>query len=276
MAVSHFLPEGPWILALDRTNWQFGDQDINILTLSVVTGGIAVPLFMQFLEKRENSNTAERQQILRLFLDTFSAGKIQALLADRKFIGDAWTQWLSDQHIPFVLRVKKDQTVLHPTGQKTTVSKWMTAKKNLIQKTYVAGVRCHLAVKTLPSKEFLAVIASPELEDPLALYSFRWDIETMFKGFKSNGFQLEETHVKNLDRLKKLTLLLAIAFAIAVKTGQVQHQRRPIPFRITVQTKLYSWFRYGLDFLTSFLQSPSKNKTFILKNIFQIQSFNST
>lgn len=116
--VEHFLPKGPWILALDRTNWQFGDQNINILTLAVVMGGIAVPVFMEFLDKKGNSHTTERCDLLQRFVETFGAKKIEALLADREFIGDAWIQWLKEQGIRFVIRVKKDQTVLHPTGQK--------------------------------------------------------------------------------------------------------------------------------------------------------------
>ena len=33
-----------WNLILDRTNWQFGKTDINILVLSVAYEGIAIPL----------------------------------------------------------------------------------------------------------------------------------------------------------------------------------------------------------------------------------------
>jgi len=274
--VAYFLPKHPWTLALDRTNWKLGQKNINLLTLSVVMDGIAVPLFFKFLDKQGNSNTAERQEILQLFLDTFGVGTIKALLADREFIGESWLEWLSQKRIPFVIRVKKDQTILHSTGQKTTVSKLMTSKQQLVQKTQIAEVACQLTVKTLPSKELLAVISSPGLRHPLDLYRQRWDIETMFKGFKTNGFQLESTHIKELNRLKKLTLLLAIAFAIAVKTGQVQHHKRPIPFRKTVQTRLYSWFRYGLDFLTNIANKLTlKNLEELQKNI-PIQWVNST
>jgi hypothetical protein len=33
------------ILAIDRTNWQYGGKDNNLLVLSVVVNGCGVPLF---------------------------------------------------------------------------------------------------------------------------------------------------------------------------------------------------------------------------------------
>ena len=98
--VAHFLPQEPWLLALDRTNWQFGAQDINILTLSVAIGGIAVPLFIEFLDKKGNSKTEERMRILQRFLDAFGVEKIEALLADREFIGEDWVSWLHEKQVP--------------------------------------------------------------------------------------------------------------------------------------------------------------------------------
>ena len=63
-----FLPDAPYTLALDRTQWMLGKIPINCLVLSVVHDGIAFPLFWQFLAKRGNSNTQERIELLGQFL----------------------------------------------------------------------------------------------------------------------------------------------------------------------------------------------------------------
>ncbi|MDP0563239.1 MAG: transposase [Candidatus Endonucleobacter sp. (ex Gigantidas childressi)] len=42
-------------------------------------------------------------------------------------------------------------------------------------------------------------------------YSKRWSIEIMFGNLKSLGFDLESTHMTNLDRMDKLMGLLTIA-----------------------------------------------------------------
>ena len=47
-------------LSLDRTNWKWGQRDINILMLSVVYKGIAWPVAWSFLDSQGNSDTEDR------------------------------------------------------------------------------------------------------------------------------------------------------------------------------------------------------------------------
>lgn len=54
------LPKGRWLLCLDRTNWKYGQTNINILVLAVAVKGVAIPLFWTMLDKQGNSNTKER------------------------------------------------------------------------------------------------------------------------------------------------------------------------------------------------------------------------
>ena len=88
----NLLPDKPdtWLLSLDRTNWKFGKTDHNLLVLGLVYKGFCVPLFWQALGKAGNSNTQERKALLQRFLDTFGAQRIEALLADREFVGQNW------------------------------------------------------------------------------------------------------------------------------------------------------------------------------------------
>src|SRR3989304_4370452 len=39
----------PWVLAIDRTNWDFGRTTINILMISVVWNGSGIPLLWMLL-----------------------------------------------------------------------------------------------------------------------------------------------------------------------------------------------------------------------------------
>ena len=43
--ISCFLPAGKWILSIDRTNWEYGCQDFNILAITVYCKGVGVPIF---------------------------------------------------------------------------------------------------------------------------------------------------------------------------------------------------------------------------------------
>ena len=66
-----FLPDAPYTLALDRTQWMLARVPINFLVLSVVHDGIAFPLFWQLLAKKGNSNTP----ILRTVFDRAVAAR---------------------------------------------------------------------------------------------------------------------------------------------------------------------------------------------------------
>jgi hypothetical protein len=102
-----FVQNGKWYLTMDRTNWQWGKSDINILTLAIAFKGIAIPIYWELLDKRGNSDTKERITLVQKFIDNFGKDCIAGLLADREFIGNDWFKWLSENEISFNIRVKK-------------------------------------------------------------------------------------------------------------------------------------------------------------------------
>ena len=87
------------IISIDRTNWKWGKKNINIFLLSVVHQGIAIPLYWTLLDKKGNSNSNERCELIQKFINTFGADKIQYVLADREFVGKEWFQWLNKEQI---------------------------------------------------------------------------------------------------------------------------------------------------------------------------------
>jgi hypothetical protein len=65
----------------------------------------------------------------------------------------------------------------------------------------------------------------------LAEYARRWQIETLFGYLKPRGFGLEETHLKDSERLKKLLGLLAIAVCWSWLCGKRICQLKPIKIK---------------------------------------------
>jgi hypothetical protein len=57
----------PYRLAMDRTNWKFGQININVLTLAIVYQGVAFPILISMLNKRGNSHTHERIEIIERY-----------------------------------------------------------------------------------------------------------------------------------------------------------------------------------------------------------------
>ena len=70
---------GPYLLALDRTNWAFGKTPINFLVLSVVWHGQGIPFFWKLLPHKGCSALADRMALIEAFLKLKSAGNIQGL-----------------------------------------------------------------------------------------------------------------------------------------------------------------------------------------------------
>ena len=51
-------------LTMDRTNWKFGQSNINIIVIGVVHQGVAFTLLFKMMDKFGNSNTHERKEII--------------------------------------------------------------------------------------------------------------------------------------------------------------------------------------------------------------------
>lgn len=58
--------------------------------LGVVHQGVAFPLLWRLLDKRGNSNSAERIDLMEKFLKYFGTHQVAYLTADREFLGRTW------------------------------------------------------------------------------------------------------------------------------------------------------------------------------------------
>ncbi len=94
----------------------------------------------------------------------------------------------------------------------------------------------------------MVVICDANPSAAIADYLQRWQIETMFQALKGRGFNMEETHLKDRDKLSKLLAVLALAFCWSYKTGEYVNEEHPITIK-THGRKAQSLFRAGLDHL---------------------------
>jgi hypothetical protein len=61
---------GQFDLCLDRSNWEFGEKNINYLVLSWrISKELSLPLFFVELDKAGNSNTHERIDLIQQFIN---------------------------------------------------------------------------------------------------------------------------------------------------------------------------------------------------------------
>lgn len=69
--------EPPFVIAIDRTEWQLGAAPVNVLMLSVRYKNISIPLFWTVLEKKGCSDNTERGGIVQQLMDEFGAESIE-------------------------------------------------------------------------------------------------------------------------------------------------------------------------------------------------------
>ena len=259
------LPRGDGlVLVLDRTNWQFGRTDINILMLGVAYRNIAFPLMFKMLGKKGNSCTDERIALVDDFIAWFGRGRIACLLADREFVGARWLGYLGDNNIPYHIRIRENFKVFLPRKQRQ-VTAWhlfnnlgVGQVRHLPRIVRLHGNYCYLSgTKTVVDGRqcFCIVVSFDRPGEALERYAERWQVETLFRGFKSSGFQLECTHVADPDRLGRLLMAVMIAFAWCYKVGDhLDTHVRPIKVKKHGR-RAVSVFKYGLDYISECLLS---------------------
>ncbi|NME69766.1 IS4 family transposase, partial [Flammeovirga aprica JL-4] len=130
--LSKMIPvKGKYKLSMDRTNWKFGSLNINLLYLSVIYDGVGIPILWSVLgDKRGNSNTEERKDLMERFIQLFGVEKIEYLTADREFVGYHWWNFLLEKKIQFNIRFRQNFYVVLKNG-KTTQAKNLLCQKGL-------------------------------------------------------------------------------------------------------------------------------------------------
>ena len=184
-----FMPSrGQVILAIDRTNWQFGACDINFLVISAYCRGAAIPLWFDLLEDKKggNSNEKERIVVLKACLQLLT-GRSVAIVGDREFVGTTWIKFLFTTGVDFYIRLRSN-TLVEKDGQIRHVTDWLGQRK----KCLLDGVKIHnhwvsLAIKrqTKQDDEHLIVMTNTFTHLALNIYQRRWSIETFFQSHRA-------------------------------------------------------------------------------------------
>lgn len=249
--IGALLPKEPWILALDRTQWERGKTCLNLLVLSVVIFGSAVPLLWTVMADEGASDTEERIALMERFLEIFGASRWRFLTADREFIGDRWIGWLMDSKLDFRIRVKAGEWFLSPDERDRQGKEWFSGGRCQCKPwrmqlwtrwVYVGG-------KPLPGGDTLVVIGN-SIGDLLSDYRLRWKIETLFQALKGRGFDLESCRLSQETRLRGWFGLLALGFCWCLLQGAALDEASPVKLKSHGRREV-SCFRRGLDWLSS-------------------------
>ena len=175
------------------------------------------------------------------FIKIFGKERIKALTADRELIGEQWFEWLIQEDIPFVIRIRNN--ILLDQDQLDAVNElFKHVRKNefcafgktaLFRQTlHLGGIRASKA-KEPPIVQWSLIVVSNRTIDKatIPLYQKRWEIETMFGAMKSRGFNFEESKINEEEKINKLMALLSISFMWSILAGEYKATQKPITYK---------------------------------------------
>ena len=268
----------PCFLSMDRTNWKFSDTNINILTLGIIHEGMAFPIVFKMMDKRGNSNTKERMELISRFIRLAGDNSIAHLMADREFVGSDWLAFLNSRGIHYHIRIRENFPVMR--HGKESKAHWLFTDlklgecKHLSGIYYVNGQPCYLSGSKIKDKEgkpeLQILVSYCNAEESLEMYKQRWQIETMFQGFKSSGFNIEDSHVRIQERMANLFAIVMIAYVWCFLVGIHIHENIKTIKVLNHGRKTKSLFKYGLDYISQCLLN-NRNRYQI--NIFKFLSY---
>ncbi|MHC5854670.1 IS4 family transposase, partial [Nostoc sp.] len=214
-------------LVIDRTNWRC----TNLLMISVVWDKRSIPIYFELLDKLGSSNFEEQEAIFKKALPIFKNYKT-VVLGDREFCSLKLANWLTEQKVYFCLRIKKNAFIeiepeiwlqLKDSGLSPGVSFFYQGIKYTRTTGFISfnlvGKWKRKRFGVAPEEGWFILTNLNDLDSAIKAYKQRFDIEEMFRDFKSGGYNLEETNVSD-QRLISLILLISLAYTAATISGQ--------------------------------------------------------
>lgn len=243
-----FINTGKLVLSMDRTEWDFGKTQINILCVFISIGKFGLPLYFEMLDNNSgNSSMKNRQDLFEKILKVMDVKQIKRLIMDREFIGHEWLRYLKKQGIEFCLRVPKSHNLLFPDGSKhKAIDLLGNRKSRLLHNVVVDGVSVNVSLSIDKNGELLFLIGQSCPQKLRKIYKKRWNIENYFQSLKDRGFNMEKSKLRCLKKYKKLFAIVSIAYALCWKTGIEKSKQKPEKVKKHGYPQ-YSVFRRGLN-----------------------------
>jgi hypothetical protein len=239
LMTGYWLVKEPIVLAIDRTSW----RKYNLLVVSWIVYGRAIPINWQLLDKLGSSNIDEQQSVIHpiaCLLPNYSF----VLLGDREFCSQHLATWLLEIGWGYCLRIKKS-TYIHLDKQESATLNQLASHPGI--QIFLRGVNItktahkfpfNIAVhypkehQGLPITEgWFLLTTFPDINSAISADATRFQIaahrpggllqvvcdktEEMFRDYKSYGFNLELTQL-NGSRFDAWFLLLTLVYSTVI------------------------------------------------------------
>lgn len=272
--------KGKLTLLMDRTDWKFGSKHFNLLVYSILTERGSIPIAVKDLDQRGNSSSKARIDLLKQIGEQIGWARIEWLIADREFIGKEWWQYLRRRRIHICIRIKESTRI----GTLTRVVRLKQIQHikdldidqsiTLPGKQEVYGQKVIvIAMKILNDKgkpEYVIIASTKSGQQALERYRKRWNIESMFKHHKTDGFNLEDTHLKSTQKIEVLFRIMGLAYLLTIQAGAMVEELLPVKM-LKHGYRSKSLFKKGLELIIQVIDDAKISLNRLLTVIFTTQ-----
>lgn len=272
--ILHWLNTGqPLVLVIDRTTR--GDE-LNILLIGVAFRGRVLPLVWKVQQKQGSFQLRYVQAALRFIAAWMPASAAVWVVGDREFQDVLLQTFVRDTlHWHFVQRV--DQNLwIYPRSRRA----FKLNTSGLRPGQFRSFGRVCITRQQFGWVELIGYWLASEDEpwylisdrtlgwQAVRLYRRRFAIEAMFRDFKSHGWALEASHIRQPARFERLLFILAFAYVWLVMIG-VAIVKRGLRCRVDRRAqRTLSYFRLGWDWLKRLLAQHLPIPNYVQELIF--------
>jgi Transposase DDE domain len=277
--------EGKIYMVLDRTNWKIGGKNINVLFIGLLlNNGAFIPIIWQLYNKRGNTSEEERCELIKRFFKIWPPEKKVeiTLLGDREFIGVKWFKFMKENSISFIMRARMQDywgEVAKSSGKKTVEEAEKHIFNTVRRKGYfqteikLDGTLFYYTVfrnnsnRKAKDDEWLILISDKnDIEWISTTFPKRWNIEVFFYHSKTNGFNLEDLNLVDLEKVQLMMGVTALCYILSIKKGiELQRTTKTLFKKYKEKkSKAISLFRLGYDNLKSEVHTVKDLICFIL------------
>jgi hypothetical protein len=167
-------------ICMDRTEWEFGDQNHNVLVLTAYSHGIGIPIWFEVLDNDGgNSHSDDRIYVIMKLLELLGKERVACVIADCEFIGEEWINWLVSEKITFYIDVRTNQFLIYNQKKYRISSLLQYNKTKVLNKVKIFGLQlgCAMMATAKAGKKSLAIITNHQASGALSIYKCRWSIE---------------------------------------------------------------------------------------------------
>ena len=197
------------------------------LMLSVLWKKKAIPVVWKTIQApKGHFPESDHLQLLKLLEDILKTlpNVRCVMLGDGEYDGSKWIQQLQNMNFEYVLRTAKDTLLTNQKQEIFQPKKLEVGKESFL---YIPDCKLSSQVKThfvlwheRTFKDPVCLLTNQEIgQMAIGYYRKRFKIETLFKDFKSEGFNLHKSKMTDPERLNRLIIVCALAYLWLIGMG---------------------------------------------------------